>query len=97
MKKAPESYLNQRRPPVAEAIDLEGNMTISEALELLQRKGYYSPRPRPWKLGARDRGLGRHDWAILDCFGDLVAEVASRADAELIVFVVNNAKHVKQR
>ena len=97
MKKAPESYLNRRRPPVTEAIDLEGNVTISEALESLQRKGYYSPHPRPWKLGYKDRGLGRHDWAILDRFGDLVAEVNSRADAELIVFVVNNAKHVKQR
>ncbi len=93
MKRAPESYLNRRRPPIVEAIDLEGNMPVSDALESLQRKGYYSPRPRPWKLGYKDRGLGRGDFAVLDRFGDLVAEVASKADAELIIFVVNNARH----
>ena len=97
MRIAPKSYLNRRRLPILEAIDLEGNMSISDALESLQRKGYYSPRPRPWKLGFSDRGLGRGDFAILDHFGDLVAKVENYADAELIVFVVNNAKHARQK
>ena len=62
---------------------------MSEAIELLKRKGYYSPRPRPWQLGFKDRGLGRQDWAVLDRFGDLVAEVANKEDAELIISAVN--------
>jgi len=89
VSKAPKSYLNRRRPPIAKAIDLEGNMPMSEALESLKKKGYFTPRPRPWKLGYRDRGLGRGDFAVLDRFGDLVAEVANKEDAELIISAVN--------
>jgi len=62
---------------------------MSEALESLKKKGYFTPRPRPWKLGYRDRGLGRGDFAVLDRFGDLVAEVANKEDAELIISAVN--------
>ena len=95
MKKAPKSYLNHRRPPIQEAIRLEGDVTIGEASESLEKKGYYTPRPRPWKLGFRDRGLGRGDFAVLDRFGDLVAEVESRTDAELIISAVNISKDDK--
>ena len=74
MGKAPKSYINRRRPLIIEAIKLEGDMMMSEAIKSLERKGYFTPRPRPWKLGFRDRGLGRQDFAVLDSFGDLVAE-----------------------
>jgi len=74
MGKAPKSYINRRRPLIIEAIKLEGDMMMSEAIKSLERKGYFTPRPRPWKLGFRDRGLGRQDFAVLDRFGDLVAE-----------------------
>lgn len=89
MPNAPESYLVQRRPPLLEAIRAEGNMTIEEATASLERKGYFTARPRPWKLGFRDRGLGRGGFAVLDRFGDLVAETPERADAELIIAAVN--------
>lgn len=39
-------------------------MTIEEATASLERKGYFTARPRPWKLGFRDRGLGREDFAV---------------------------------
>ena len=89
MEKAPESYLDCRRPPLQEALRLEGNMTVLEAVDSLERKGYFTPRPRPWKLGYRDRGLGRGDFAVLDCFGDVVVEVPTQPDAELIISAVN--------
>jgi len=92
MGKAPRSYLNRRRPPISEAVCLEGDMSVSEAVKSLERKAYFTPRPRPWKLGYRDRGLGRQDYAVLDRFRDLVAEVVSRADAELIISAVNKPK-----
>jgi hypothetical protein len=91
-KKPPKSYLDKRRPPILEAIELEGAVTMIEAIASLERKGYYTPRPRPWQLGAHDRGLGRRDFAILDRFGDLVAEVSSQADAEFIISAVNSKK-----
>ena len=99
MNKAPESYLNCKRPEIQEAMHLEspdGNMTIGEAIESLKKKGYFAPRPRPWKLGFRDRGMGRGDFAVIDCFGDLVAEVESQADAELIISAVNSNKDGKE-
>ena len=96
MNKAPKSYLNRRRPPIIEAIKMEGDMTMGEAVESLQKKGYYTPRPRPWKLGYRDRGLGRGDFAVLDRFGDLVAEVESQTDAELIISAVNAGEDDKK-
>ena len=89
MDKPPESYLDCKRPPILEAIRLEGDMTMGEAMASLEKKGYYTARPRPWGLGFRDRGMGRGDFAVLDCFGDLVAEVQSQADAELIISAVN--------
>jgi hypothetical protein len=92
MSKAPESYENIKRPPVREAIIAEGDMTIGDALISLERKGYFTARPRPWKIGFRDRGMGSGDFAVLDCFGDLVAETPERADAELIIAAVNAYK-----
>ena len=92
MPKAPESYVDQRRPPLLDAILAEGNMTLEEATASLERKGYFTARPRPWKLGFRDRGLGRGDFAVLDRFGDLVAETSQRADAELIIAAENAYK-----
>lgn len=96
MDRAPDSYLDCRRPPIAEAMRLEGDMPIIEAIESLEKKGYFTPRPRPWKLGFRDRGLGRQDFAVLDHFGDLVVEVGRLADAELIVSAVNANKGDKK-
>ncbi len=90
MSKAPKSYLDCKRPPVREAMLLEGDISMSEAADSLERKGYFTPRPRPWHLGFRDRGLGHGDFAVLDRFGDLVCEVSNRADAELIISAVND-------
>ncbi len=95
MSRAPKSYLNRKRPPILEAIKLEGAMTMYEAMESLEKKGYYTPRPRPWKLGYRGRGLGNGDFAVLDRFGDLVVEVDSKADAELIISAVNTNSKMK--
>ena len=67
-------------------------MTIEEATSSLERKGYFTAQPRPWKLGFHDRGLGRGDFAVLDRFGDLVAETPERANAELIIAAVNAHK-----
>ncbi len=92
MDKAPKSYLNCKRPPLQEAMLLEGDVTMAEAIESLKRKGYFTARPRPWKLGFRDRGLGRGDFAVLDRFGDVVVEIESQADAELIISSVNKAE-----
>lgn len=90
MGKAPESYLEARRPPLQEALKLEGG-TWAEAVESLQRKGYFAPRHRPWKIGYRDRGHGRVDYAVLDHFGDLVVEVPDGQEtAELIIAAVNS-------
>jgi hypothetical protein len=106
MPKAPKSYLNRRRPPLQEALLAEqqailarkgrtdsGVAALNEEIRAsLERKGYYTPRPRPWQLGFRHRGLGHGDWAVLDRFGDLVAETPNREDAELIVAAVNAYK-----
>lgn len=92
MSKAPDSYENAKRPPLLDAVRAEGDMTIKEALISLERKGYFTPRPRPWKMGFHDRGLGRGDFAVLDCFGDVVAENLDKVDVELIVAAVNAYK-----
>jgi len=89
---AAKSYRNRKRPPLLDAIRAEGKMTMEEALASLERKGYFTARPRPWKLGLRDRGLGRGDFAVLDRFGDLVAEILQREDAQLIIAAVNAYK-----
>ncbi len=89
MPNAPKSYLDKRRPPLQDAIRAEGAVTLKEATASLERKGYFTARPRPWKLGFRDRGLGHGNFAVLDRFDDLVAETPGRADAELIIAAVN--------
>ena len=89
MPKAPESYVDQRRPPITEALRAEGDVTVIEAIASLERKGYFSARPRPWQLGVRDRGHGHYSYAVLDCFGDVVVEGLERVDAELIIAAVN--------
>lgn len=94
MKRAPESYLDCKRPSLVEAIRLEGDMTIGEAAKSLEKKGYYTARPRPWSLGFRDRGHARGDFAVLDKFGDVVVEVPNQSDAELIISAVNAYKVV---
>ena len=88
-KKPPASYLNRRRPDILEAIKAEGDILLVEALEILKRKGYFTPPPRPWKVAFRDRGHGHGDFAVIDRFGDVVAEVARCEIAELIVNAVN--------
>jgi hypothetical protein len=88
-KKAPKSYLDHRRPPLMEALKLEGG-TLMEATESLKRKGYYTPPPRPWQLGFNDRGLGRGDYAVLDKFGDLVVTVENRETAVFIIEAANS-------
>lgn len=88
MSKPPASYRNIKRPPLMEAIRLEGG-TIEEGAEALERKGYFEPPPRPWKLGSSDRGIGRKNFAVLDRFGDVVVLVNDRRTAELIISAVN--------
>ena len=92
MPNVPESYVDQQRPSLMDAIRAEGDVTIAEATASLERKGYFTARLRPWKLGFRFRGLGRGDFAALDRFGDLVTETSQRADAELIIVAVNEYK-----
>lgn len=75
-----------------EAIQAEGDVPLVEALASLRRKDYFTPRPRPWKLGVRNRGHGHVDYGVLDCFDDSVVENLERADAELIVAAVNAYK-----
>lgn len=93
-KKAPNSYLNRRRPPLMEALKLEGG-TMMEAIDSLTRKGYYTVPPRPWKVGFKDRGMGRGDYAVLDRFGDVVVEAPNRQTAEFIVEAANSRKNKK--
>jgi hypothetical protein len=88
-KKAPESYLDHRRPPPLEALRLEGG-TLEEATNSLKRKGYFTAPPRPWVLGFKDRGLGRGSYAVLDKFGDLVVETQNCETAEFIVKAANS-------
>jgi hypothetical protein len=82
---APESYLNAKRPAVMEAVRAEGDMSFDEALASLERKGYFTPPPRPWSVGYRDRGHGHGNFAVLDKFGDVVVEAPSQETAEFIV------------
>ncbi len=86
---APDSYLDHKRPPLREALVLEGG-TWSEAIASLERKGYFTAPPRPWTLGFKDRGHGRNDYAVLDKFGDLVAEAENRETAGFIIKAVNS-------
>ena len=88
MEKAPESYLDHKRPPLLEALRLEGG-TMEEAIASLTKRGYFTAPPRPWTLGFKDRGLGRGDFAVLDKFGDLVVETQNRETAEFIIEAAN--------
>jgi hypothetical protein len=89
---APGSYLDCRRPPLLNAIAAERDVPVLEAIASQRKKGYFTPRPRPWKLGFRDRGHGHGDFAVLDRFGDLVAKTPYHEDAELIIEAVNASK-----
>jgi len=91
MSKAPESYLDAKRPPLQEAMVLEGG-TINEVIASLERKGYFEPPPGPWQLGIQDRGMGRSNFAVLDRFNDLVVEAKDRPTAELIISAVNTQR-----
>ena len=91
-KKAPRSYKNSRRPPLQEALALEGNIPIALATDSLIKKGYFTARPRPWQLGFSDRGHGHGDFGIIDRFGDLVVGKLDKETAELIIKAVNQFK-----
>ena len=91
-QKAPDSYVDSRRPELAEAMQLEfdaGKRNVDDVFESLKAKGYFTPRPRPWRIGAHERGLGRIDYAVLDRFGDLVVKAPNCETAELIILAVN--------
>jgi hypothetical protein len=88
MGKPPESYLDAKRPPLQEAMVLEGG-TINEAIASLKRKGYFELPPGPWQLRGKNQGENKISYDILDCFGDFVARPDSRSIAELIVSAVN--------
>lgn len=91
MAKAPKSYLDARRPPLDEALRLEGEgLTITEASDSLEKKGYFTAKARPWKIGIAHRGLGRNSYAVLDRFGDLIAEMPDHETADLVVEAVNH-------
>lgn len=91
MNKAPESYLDTSRPSLLEAMRLEGG-TPEAAVASLEKKGYFTPPPRPWNLGFNDRGMGRGIYAVLDKFGNLVVEAPSQVVAEYIIAAVNSYK-----
>ncbi|MFA6131943.1 MAG: hypothetical protein WC702_02640 [Patescibacteria group bacterium] len=84
--------MNERRPPLLEALRAEGSVPPEKAMASLEAKGYFTPRPRPWRLGYCDRGFGHGTHAVLDRFGDPVAEHLMPADAELIIKAVNAYK-----
>lgn len=86
--KAPDSYLNAKRPPLLDAFGLEKG-SFDQKLASLTSKGYYTARPRPWGLARSNRGHGRGDFAILDAFDDIVVEGVDQASAELIIAMVN--------
>lgn len=100
MRKPPKSYKNRRRPSLLDAMRAEfigakregKEMTFSEAMDSLKRKGYFTARPRPWQIGFHDRHHGHGDYGILDRFGDLIVGPLARADVELIVAAVNAYK-----
>lgn len=100
--KAPKSYVNARRPELNDAAKLEfkadkGLVGMDAVIARLEEKGYFAPLPRPWKLGFKDRGMGRGDFAVLDRFGDLVAEVRHREDAALVIAAVNSYRRKATR
>ena len=94
-EKAPNTYRNRKKIPERKALELEAESGISSfvgAVKSLERKGYFEPHARPWKLGFQDMGLGRENVAVLDRFGDLVVEVPLKSNAALIVAAVNAYK-----
>ncbi|MBP6886291.1 MAG: hypothetical protein KBC02_03575 [Candidatus Pacebacteria bacterium] len=100
-QRAPISYRNRRRPPLFEAMQLENTEPITsrdvndDTLARLERKGFFSPRPWPWRIGFRDRGHGHGDYAIIDRFGDPVAENISLADIKIILKAMRSLKRRK--
>ena len=90
----PSSYLNTKRPPSEEAMELEAaqhtNMTYDQAFKALVAKGYYTLPPHPWALGYADRGMGHGSYGVLDAYGDLIVGALSREVAEHIVAAVNS-------
>src|SRR3989344_2173855 len=91
--KPPRSYRNRRRPALDDALRMEGNVTLDAATKSLVRKGYFTPPPRPWSAGVRDRGLGRYSYAVLDRFGDVVVTGVK----EVVEFIVDAANAYKPR
>jgi len=90
MQKAPKSWVNRRRIPLHDAMKLEGVETFDEGVKILVEKGYFTPQPGPWKIGGRDRGHDHVDYAVMDKFGDIVAEMPNRVTAELVISAVNS-------
>jgi hypothetical protein len=89
-EQAPESYLNAKRPPLIEALALEGG-TFEEAVASLRRKGYFKPPPRPWHLGIKERGMGRQSFAVLDSFNDVIVETGDNQTLADFIIVAANA------
>lgn len=101
----PKSYLNRRRPSLQDAVADEGRSmgegaTWHVAIQRLEEKGYFTPQPRPWKLGAMQRGLGSVSYAVLDRFGDVVLQPhnhpLARQTCEHIIKAVN-ILHVEEK
>lgn len=94
MSEAPASYLNSKRIPIGEAMALEGELPMVEALKRLEEKGYFTPNPRPWQIAFRDRGHGHGDYLVIDAFGDIVADHLTRENA---IFIVEGAHAMTER
>lgn len=93
-QKAPESYLHSRRIPINEAMALEGDLPMVEALKKLEEKGYFTPNPQPWQVAFRDRGMGHGDYLVVDTFGDIVVDHVTRENA---IFIVEGASAMVER
>jgi len=79
---APESYLDERRPSLEDAIRLEG-VPIEQAIVILSRKGYFTPPPRPWKVERVEVEKGTN-WVVVDRYGDPVVTASNRMTAVFI-------------
>lgn len=93
-KLPPVSYLDAPRPDVNEAFDMETQAnpdlkTMDEVWEVLKKKGFFTPNPRPWAIGFRDRGHGHGDYGVMDKFGKVIIENILYENAVLIVDAVN--------
>lgn len=92
-KVPPASYIDAKRPPLAEAMELEAihnaGMTIAQAVGSLTKKGYFTAPPRPWQVVRKERGHDHGDYAVLDRFGSLVVTTVLQETAEFIVGACN--------